>query len=71
MLFKIQGHYGDVHKTKFFRNYVLTRAKNTLTGLAIHSKERLYVVDSGASLHMGLASLNHEEKKIKVKHSSG
>ena len=36
----------------FFIGYVITKAKNTATGLAIHSKERMYMVDSGASLHM-------------------
>ena len=63
-LFTIKGHYADVNKTSFFRNYVLTKAKDTATGLAIPSKGRVYMVDSGALLHMmGLSSLNHKEKK--------
>ena len=38
-------------------------AKYTATGL-IHSKERMYIVDSGASSHMmGLSCLNHREKE--------
>ena len=57
-------------KQNFFRSYVLTKAKFSATGLAIHSKERVYVVDSGASLYMmGLSSLNHKEKKI-IRHPS-
>ena len=63
-LFKIKGHYSDVHKTNFFRSYVPTQMKNTATGLAIHSNERVYTVDSGASLHTkGLSSLNEKGKK--------
>ena len=47
----------------FFRNDVSTKAKNTATGVAIHSKERMYIVDSGAALHlMGLSFLNRKEK---------
>ena len=39
--------------------------KKTAIGLAMHSKERAYIVDSGASLHvMGFSSPNHGEKKI-------
>ena len=38
--------------------------KNTVTGLAIHSKERMSMDDSGASLQMmGSSSLNDKEKK--------
>ena len=45
------------------RSYVPTEVKNTTTGLVIHSKERVYMVDSGASLHMmGLSSLNTERR---------
>ena len=44
--------------------------KNTTTGLVIHCKERVYVVDSDASLHMmGPSSLNHDEKEA-IRHSS-
>ena len=39
-------------KKNFFRNDVSTKAKNSATDLAIHSKERMYIVDNGASLHM-------------------
>ena len=61
---KIKGHHGDVHKTKFFRRYVPTKAKFTATVLAIHSKERVYKVDCGASVHMmGVSSPTHKEKK--------
>ena len=42
-LFKIKGHNKYFHKTNFFRSYVPTKAKNTATGLAIHSTERLYM----------------------------
>ena len=57
-------------KPNFFRSYVLAKAKSAATGMAIHSKERMYIVDSGASLHiMGLSSRNHREKKT-VRHSS-
>ena len=59
-LFKLTGHYRDVHSTNSFRSYVPTKAQNTATGLAIHSKERMYIVDNGASLHMmRLSSLDH------------
>ena len=59
-LFKMKGPYKDVHKTNFCRNYVLTKAKNTTTGIVIHSKERMqHIVDTGAPLHMmRLSSLN-------------
>ena len=57
-------------KPNFFRSYVVAKAKSTATGVAIHSKERMYIVNSGASLHMmGLSSRNHREKKT-VRHSS-
>ena len=39
-------------KQNFFRNDVPTEAKITATDLAMHSKEKVYIVDSGASLHM-------------------
>ena len=59
----MNGHDKDVHKTNFFRSYVLTKAKNTTTGMMMHSNERKYLVDSGNSQHMmGLSSLNHREK---------
>ena len=52
------GQYRDVHKANVFRSYVPTKATNTTTGLVIHSKEKVYMSDSGASLHMtGLSSL--------------
>ena len=55
-LFKTKGHHKDVP----------TKAKNAATGLATHCKERMYIVDSGASLRMkGLSSLNHREKTIR------
>ena len=50
-LFKTRGHYMDDHKTTFFKSYVRAKAKNTATGLAILSREMVYSVDSGASLH--------------------
>ena len=51
-------------KQNFFRSDVTTEAKNTASDLPMDSKERVYMVDSGASLHvMGLSSLNHIEKK--------
>ena len=57
-------------KPNFFRRYVLAKAKSAATGMAIHSNERMYIVDSGASLHMmGLSSRNHREKKT-IRHSS-
>ena len=60
----MKEHYKDVHKTNIFRSFVHTEAKSTATGLATHSKERVYIVDSGSSLHMmGLSYLNHKEKK--------
>ena len=44
--------------------YALSKAKNTANGLAIHAKERMYTIDSGAWVHMmGLSSLNSTEKK--------
>ena len=65
-----KGHSSDVHKN-FFRSYVPTNTKNTTTSLVIHSKERMHIVDSGASLHMmGLTSPSHNEKKT-VKQDSG
>ena len=61
-LFKTEGHHSDGHKTNLFRSYVPTEAKNTATGLAMQSKERVYTVDRDASSHMmGLLSLNHKE----------
>ena len=50
-LFETKGHHKDVHNTNFFRSCVLTTAKFTATDLSIHSIERMYIVDSGASLH--------------------
>ena len=39
------------------------KVRNTATGLAIHTRERMHIVDSGASLHMmGLSSLICKEK---------
>ena len=65
--FKIKGHHSDVHKTNFVRSYVPTKTKNTTTCLAIHSNEKKYVVDSGASLHMmGSSALNHEVFEIHI-----
>ena len=62
-LFKIQGHQSDVHKSNFFSCYVPTEVRNTATGLAIHTRERMHIFDSGATLHrMGLASLIWKEK---------
>ena len=62
-LFKIRGHYSAVHRTNFLRNYVLAEAKHTATSLAVHSKERMYTVDGGASLHMmELSSLSNKLK---------
>ena len=53
----------DVGSTNFSRRYVPTKAKNTANGLLIHTKERMYSVDSGTLLHlMGLLSLNNQEK---------
>ena len=42
-LFKTYGHCKHVHKTHFCRSYVSTKVMNTATGLAIHSKERVYM----------------------------
>ena len=39
-------------KPNVFRNDVSTKAKITATGLPIHFTERIYLVDSGASLQM-------------------
>ena len=51
-------------KKNFHRSYVPTKAKNTANVLAIHSKERVYTVNSGASLFlMGLSSSINTEKK--------
>ena len=64
-LFKTNEHCKDVHKTNFFRTSITTKAKYTATGLAIHSKERMYIVDSGAPLHMmEVSSLNHRERRL-------
>ena len=38
--------------TKQTSSCVRTKAKKTATGLPIHCKERMYIVDSGAALHM-------------------
>ena len=39
--------------------------RNTATGLAIHTKEKMHIVDSGASLHvMGISSLICKEKNV-------
>ena len=51
-LFKIKEHHGDVRSTVFFGSFVPTKAKNTVNGWAIHTKERMYIADGGASLHM-------------------
>ena len=67
VLFKINGHYRDVHKTNIFRSYVLTKATNTTTSLVTDSNETVYMGDSGVSLHMmGLSSL----KKLSEQHHS-
>ena len=69
-LFKTKRNFSDVDNTIFFRSHVPTQAKNTATGLAIQTTERVYIVDSGASLHMmGLLSLSKKEKKT-VRQSS-
>ena len=53
VVLRTKGHHKDVHGTNFSRSY----------GLG-DSKERAWMVDSGASLHMmGLSSLNHKRKK--------
>ena len=54
-----------VHKTKTSSEGMsLQRRRVPRTGVAIHSKERMYIVDSGASLHMmGLSSRNHRGKE--------
>ena len=63
-VYNTEGLYKDVHNTNFFRNCAPAQAKNTATGLVIHSKEREYKVDSGASSHMMvLSSLNSKDKK--------
>ena len=50
---------------KFFRSYVRAqRRRLPRPSLAIHSKERVYTVDSGASLHMmELSSLSNKGKR--------
>ena len=51
-------------KANFFRCYVSTKAKFYATGLARYAKVSMYIVDSGASLHvMAPSSLNDNEKK--------
>ena len=50
--FKIKRPHSYVRRTILFRSYVLTKAKNTTTGMATHSKETVRKVDSDASLHM-------------------
>ena len=50
-LFKIKGHNSNVNETDFFRSYVFAKA-NTATDLVIHSKERMWEVDSGTSSQM-------------------
>ena len=42
-----QKEHNHVHNTNFFRRHVPTEAKTTANGLTIHSKERMYIVDSG------------------------
>ena len=57
------------HSTNFFSSYVPTMAKYTATGVAIHSKERMYVFDSGASFHiMGLTPLNKQNSGCSDRH---
>ena len=47
------------------QTYVPTMTKTTANGLTIHTKESMYIVDSGTSLDlMGFSSLNEKEKKI-------
>ena len=59
---KMKGRCGDVHCTNFFRSYVPTEA--VVNNLAIHTKGRMYNVDSGASLHMmGSSSWTDTERK--------
>ena len=51
-----------------------TKVKNTGTGLAIHSKDMVYMVDSGASVHMiGFSSTEsqREEDCLTLKQNSG
>ena len=46
-------------------------ASATVPGLAIHTKDMMYIVDSGASLHMmGLSSLSPKEKRTTRKSDS-
>ena len=71
-LFKTKGHCRDAHNTNFFRSYVSTEEKNTATGLAMHSKEKVYIVDSGASLHMIILSGSQRKEDLSiVKQNSG
>ena len=59
---KITGHYFDVDNTDFLRSDVSTKA--AVQGLAIQTNGRMYIVDSGASLHMlGISSLSPREKR--------
>ena len=50
-------------KPNFFRRYVLAKAKSAATGMAIHSKERMYIVDSGASLRNDVIIFSESQRK--------
>ena len=72
-LFKVEAHYSDVHRTNFFRSYFPTKAKNSSTGWAKRSKERMYIVDRWRSVsHDGINFFEslREQDYPTVKHNS-
>ena len=60
---KIKGAVADVHKTKFFKSNSPVEEANTSKPTPImKSKDRMYLVDSGASLYMMEEVLSPQEK---------
>ena len=52
-LYKVKGAFADVHKTTFFKGHTPIEDANTSKPKPIiQSKDRMYIVDSGASLRM-------------------
>ena len=66
-LYKIKDAFADVQKTQFFTGHPPVEEANAFKPKAIiKSKVRMYVVDSGTSLHMmGDTSLSSQKKTIR------
>ena len=61
-LYKNQGAHADVHTTNFFKGYSpIDESSTSKPKSIIKSKERMYIVDRGASLHVMGASCAPQE----------